>query len=66
MAGISFTIRKIENPAALQGNIDGLDTFRGYDIKVLAYNDAGIGKYSDLITITTSEGGEYMNTVKSW
>ena len=61
VAGISFIIRKIENPAATQGNIDGLVQFTGYEIKVLAYNDAGDGKYSNPITVTTAEGGKYSN-----
>lgn len=58
VSGISFIIRKIDNPAATQGSIDGLVQFTGYEIKVLAYNDAGDGKYSGPIVVTTSEGGE--------
>ena len=60
VAASTFIIRKIENPAATQGNIDGLVQWTAYQIKVLAYNDAGEGTYSNPITVTTSEGG------KSW
>lgn len=56
VAGINFTIKKIENPAAVEGNIDGLVQYTIYEIKVLAYNDAGNGKYSAPITVTTAEG----------
>lgn len=58
VASINFTIKKIESPTASQGNIDGLLQFTIYEIKVLAYNDAGNGKYSAPITVTTAEGGE--------
>ncbi|XP_020611355.1 protein sidekick-2-like isoform X2 [Orbicella faveolata] len=61
LAGVSastFIIKKIENPAATQGNIDGLVQWTAYEIKVLAYNDAGDGTYSNPITVTTSEGGK--------
>ena len=61
LAGVSastFIIRKIENSAATQGNIDGLVQWTSYEIKVLAYNDAGDGTYSSPITVTTSEGGK--------
>ena len=58
VAASTFIIRKIENPAATQGNIDGLVQWTAYEIKVLAYNDAGDGTYSNLITVTTSEGGK--------
>ena len=60
MVGVTFIVKKIDNPAATQGNIDGLLQFTGYDIKVLAYNDAGDGAYSNPITVTTAEGGEYI------
>ena len=58
VAGIQFIIRKIENPAATQGNIDGLVQFTSYEVKVLAYNDAGDGVYSQPTPVTTAEGGE--------
>ena len=58
VAGIQFIIRKIENPAATQGNIDGLVQFTTYEVKVLAYNDAGDGVYSQTTPVTTAEGGE--------
>lgn len=60
VAASTFIIRKIENAAATQGNIDSLVQWTAYEIKVLAYNDAGDGTYSNPITVTTSEGG------KSW
>ncbi|XP_078347645.1 protein sidekick-2-like isoform X2 [Oculina patagonica] len=59
LAGVSasnFFIKKIANSAATQGNIDGLVQWTGYEIKVQAYNDAGDGKFSDPITVTTAEG----------
>ena len=59
MSGIQFIVKKIDNAAATQGNIDGLVQFTSYEIKVLAYNDAGDGKYSNPVTVTTAEGGEY-------
>ena len=58
VAASTVIIRKIENAAATQGNIDGLVQWTAYEIKVLAYNDAGDGTYSNLITVTTSEGGK--------
>ena len=58
VAGIQFIIKKIENPAATQGNIDGLVQFTSYEVKVLAYNDAGDGVYSQTTPVTTAEGGE--------
>lgn len=58
VAASSFIIRKIANSAATQGNIDGLVQWTMYEIKVLAYNDAGDGKYSNPITVTTAEGSE--------
>lgn len=58
VAGIQFIIRKIDNPAATQGNIDGLVQFTSYEVKVLAYNDAGDGVYSQTTPVTTAEGGE--------
>ena len=58
VAASTFIIRKIANSAATQGNIDGLVQFTAYEIKVLAYNDAGDGTYSNPITVTTSEGSK--------
>lgn len=58
VAASTFIIKKIDNSAATQGNIDGLVQWTAYEIKVLAYNDAGDGKYSNPITSTTAEGGK--------
>ena len=59
VSGIQFIVKKIDNATATQGNIDGLVQFTSYEIKVLAYNDAGDGKYSNPVTVTTAEGGEH-------
>lgn len=62
LAGVSastFIIKKIANSAATQGNIDGLVQWTAYEIKVQAYNDAGDGTFSNPITVTTAEGGEW-------
>ena len=58
VAASNFIIKKIANSAATQSNIDGLVQFTEYKIKVLAYNDAGDGKYNVPIPVITAEGGE--------
>ena len=60
VVGSSFTVKKIDSPAATQGNIDGLVQWTRYEIKVLAYNDAGDGQFSQPITVTTGEGGKHV------
>ena len=55
---------KIFNGSHLQGIIDGLQPFTGYDLTVNAYTIKGPGPFSSYITVKTEEEG--MSTFRIW
>lgn len=58
-----WSYRNVTNEAQRNYLIQELITWKDYEIQVAAYNDKGVGIFSDSIKIKTKEGGELLNLV---
>lgn len=53
-----WSYRNVTNEAQRNYLIQELITWKDYEIQVAAYNDKGVGIFSDSIKIKTKEGGK--------
>jgi len=55
-----WTIQNITNEAQRNYLITDLITWKDYMVQIAAYNDKGVGVFTDGLTIKTKEGGNHM------
>jgi protein sidekick len=60
-----WSYRNVTNEAQRNYLIQELITWKDYEIQVAAYNDKGVGIFSDSIKIKTKEGGEILKFILS-